>query len=183
MTMSSPPSPDRFDAMNGSRPRTVNLGRGQLVPYPEPTSAAATKFGRANRRTDTKPEQALRRELHRTGLRFRKDHLVRAGGLRTRADIVFGPARVAVFVDGCYWHMCSEHFKQPKRNVAYWEPKLAANVARDRRVDAALAADGWTVLRVWEHEPIALAAARVVEVLDRAGHVAARRARGRLGPS
>lgn len=116
----------------------MNLGRGQVVPYPEPTSAAATKIGKANKRTDTKAEVRLRSALHATGLRFRKDMLIRAGDVRTRPDIVFTRAKVAVFVDGCFWHCCPEHFHMPKTNLAYWGPKLAANVARDARVTKAL---------------------------------------------
>ena len=161
-------------------PRTVNLGGGRLVPYPEPGSASATKVGKANRRSGTKPEEALRRELHRIGLRFRKDHLLRAHGLRTHADIVFGPARLAVFVDGCFWHMCPDHFHMPRSNLAYWEPKLTANVARDNRVDAALSEAGWTVLRLWEHEPLLSAAEVVVSALEDLGHPGAAQARGRL---
>jgi DNA mismatch endonuclease (patch repair protein) len=74
------------------------------------------------------------------------------GAVRVRPDIVFTKARVAVFVDGCFWHLCPLHAQVPKSNVDYWVPKLEANVARDRRVDAALQRDGWHVVRVWEHE-------------------------------
>jgi DNA mismatch endonuclease (patch repair protein) len=130
----------------------VNLGGGQVVPYPEPTSAAATKIGKANKRVDTKAEVRLRSALHAMGLRFRKDLLIRAGDVRTHPDIVFTRAKVAIFVDGCFWHMCPEHCHVPKSNRDYWLPKLQNNVARDARVTAALEADGWTVLRIWEHE-------------------------------
>lgn len=147
--------------------RYVVLGPGQRVPYPEPTSAAATKIGKANKRVGSKCEVALRSALHRMGLRFRKDLLLRVGGLRVHPDIVFTRARVAVFVDGCFWHGCPVHATKPKSNQGYWGPKLAANEARDRRVDAALAAEGWTVVRVWEHEDPAAAAARVREVVAR----------------
>ena len=131
--------------------RVVNLGGGVKVPYPSPSSAAASAKGRANRRADTKPEVALRSALHRRGHRFRKDLLVRAGTVRTKPDIVFTRHHVAVFVDGCFWHCCPEHGTMPKSNSDYWPPKLAANVARDARVDAALEDAGWTVLRIWEH--------------------------------
>jgi DNA mismatch endonuclease, patch repair protein len=87
-------------------------------------------------------------------------------GVRATADIVFGPARVAVFVDGCFWHCCPEHGTQPKRNGLWWSAKLADNVARDRRVDAALAERGWTVLRVWEHEDPEEAAGRIAIALQ-----------------
>jgi DNA mismatch endonuclease, patch repair protein len=115
----------------------------------------------ANRSSDTGPERRLRSELHRLGLRFRKAYVVRAGELRTRPDVVFTRARVAVFLDGCFWHRCPEHGSDPKANGAYWNPKLKANVRRDRLVDRTLAASGWLVIRVWEHEPAAAAAARV----------------------
>ena len=140
------------------------------MPYPEPTSADASAIGRANRRVDTQAERALRSALHRLGLRFRVDQLVRSGTVRTHPDVVFGPLRLAIFVDGCFWHCCPKHFRMPKSNLAYWEPKLAANVERDRRVDDALAAEGWWVLRVWEHEPAGRAAWRVVHALADLGH-------------
>ncbi len=107
---------------------------------------------RSNRHTDTQPEIALRSRLHRRGLRFRKDVLLRIEGVRVRPDIIFSRARVAVFCDGCFWHRCPEHATDPKTNSAYWMPKLAANVRRDREGDLALRSSGWTVVRVWEHE-------------------------------
>jgi DNA mismatch endonuclease, patch repair protein len=116
----------------------------------------------ANKRSDTKPELALRSELHRRGLRFRKDYRLVLGAVKPRPDIVFTRAKVAVFVDGCFWHSCPEHRgKTPKTNAEYWAPKLAANVERDRRYDDALRESGWSVVRVWEHEDIEEAAAIV----------------------
>lgn len=146
--------------------RTVNLGRGLVVPYPEPSDGAATKIGKANRRTDTKPEVILRSAVHRRGLRFRKDHLLRVGGLRVRPDLVFTRWRVAVFLDGCFWHACPDHSTTPKRNVDYWRPKLQGNVDRDRRVDAALEGDEWLVVRVWEHEEVEAAADRIASAVS-----------------
>lgn len=116
----------------------------------------------AIRRTDTKPELALRSALHAQGLRFRKDLRLDVGGVRPRPDIVFTRVRVAVFVDGCFWHCCPEHSKPPSQNTDYWQPKLARNVERDRLHDQALGAAGWTVIRVWEHEPVGEATERVV---------------------
>jgi DNA mismatch endonuclease (patch repair protein) len=107
-----------------------------------------------NRRTDTAPELKLRRALHASGLRYRKDFVVRAGDVRTKADIVFTRRRVAVFVDGCFWHGCPEHGRMPASNRPYWEAKLGRNRERDERITAALAAAGWQVVRIWEHEPI-----------------------------
>jgi DNA mismatch endonuclease (patch repair protein) len=143
--------------------RLVRVASGVDVPYPEPSSEAATKIGKANRRVSTKPELAVRSELHRRGLRFRRDFLVRAGGARARVDVVFTKRRLAVFVDGCFWHTCPDHFHMPKSNLEYWEPKLRANVERDRRIDSAFESDGWEVLRVWEHEGLASAGDRIEE--------------------
>ncbi len=84
-------------------------------------------------------------------------------GIRRTADLVFTRARVAVFVDGCFWHGCPEHFQMPATNRDYWEPKLAANVLRDRETDRLLTKAGWLVVRVWEHE-IAIEAASRIQV-------------------
>jgi DNA mismatch endonuclease Vsr len=115
------------DVSGGSAGRTVNLGGGLIVPYPEPTSPAATKIGKANLRTGTKPEVELRSALHRAGLRFRKDLLIQVAGIRVRPDVVFTRRKVAVFVDGCFWHGCPDHQHLPKSNQDYWIPKLRAN--------------------------------------------------------
>lgn len=117
-------------------------------------------MGKANRGSDTGPERRLRSELHRRGLRFRLQRRVEPD-VRTKVDITFGPARVAVFVDGCFWHMCPEHGTLPKANHDWWLDKLMANVSRDRRVDRELAERGWLVIRVWEHEDPTIAAERI----------------------
>src|SRR5437764_852488 len=119
----------------------------------------------ANRRVDTTPERRLRSQLHRLGLRFRKDLPVALGGRSVRPDVVFTRARVAVFVDGCFWHRCPEHFQMPRANREYWEPKLTRNVERDGEADAALQAAGWVVVRVWEHEAADAAAGRVADIV------------------
>ena len=116
------------------------------------TSTAVSNAMRGNRRTDTKPELRIRSALHRRGLRFRKDFTLVASGLRVRPDVVFTRAKVAVFVDGCYWHRCPKHGTSPSANANYWLTKLDRNVARDRLVDAALIAERWIVVRIWEHE-------------------------------
>lgn len=113
------------------------------------------------RRTDTSPERTIRSELHRRGLRFRKDVRLDLGAIKPRPDLVFTKRRVAVFVDGCFWHCCPDHGKPPRRNTDYWTPKLARNLERDRLHDAALAAADWLVLRVWEHEDPIEAAGRI----------------------
>lgn len=118
-----------------------------------------------NRRTGTEPEVALRSALHAAGLRFRKDYRLDIGDLRVRPDIVFTRAKVAVFVDGCFWHCCPIHGTQPSRNSDYWAPKLARNVERDRAQDAALSAQGWTVIRIWEHELTEDAVGRVSQAV------------------
>jgi DNA mismatch endonuclease, patch repair protein len=134
--------------------------------YPHPSSEGRAANMRAIRRTGTKPELALRSALHRQGYRCRKDYrLDLAEGKRVRPDIAFTARRVAVFVDGCFWHACPEHGSKPANNVWYWEPKLRRNVERDRAADAALAAAGWEVVRVWEHEPLEAAVTAVLAAL------------------
>ena len=113
---------------------------------------------KSNRRRDTKPELAIRSLLHAAGLRYRVDFAPLGG--RRRADIVFTRSRVAVFVDGCFWHGCPLHATYPKRNSEYWLPKLQRNINRDRETDEQLRSSGWIVVRYWEHEP-------PVEVADR----------------
>jgi DNA mismatch endonuclease (patch repair protein) len=135
------------------------------LPYPHPTSKDVSLRMRANPRRDTKPEIAIRSALHARGLRFRKDHPIRLrSGRVVRPDIVFTRRRVALFVDGCFWHCCPDHGNVPKANTAYWQPKLERNVARDAAVSAELAADGWLVLRAWEHE----SPAQVADAVERA---------------
>jgi DNA mismatch endonuclease (patch repair protein) len=125
---------------------------------------------RANRRTDTKPELALRHALHRLGYRYRKDYrLDLDGGRRVRPDIAFTARKVAVFVDGCFWHACPEHGSKPRANEWYWGPKLIKNVERDRVNDAALILAGWTVVRLWEHVPVDEAVGTVVTALTATG--------------
>lgn len=86
-------------------------------------------------------------------------------GVRRRADLVFPRRKVAVFVDGCFWHSCPQHATFPKNNAQWWTDKLAANVVRDRDTDARLAEQGWTVIRIWEHEDPLVAAERVQKAL------------------
>ncbi len=116
------------------------------------------------RRRDTVPEVALRKELHRRGRRFFVDRAP-LPGMRRRADLVFPRRRVAVYVDGCFWHSCPQHATFPKNNAEWWAAKLSANVQRDRDTDARLQAAGWTVVRVWEHEDSVVAATRVEDAL------------------
>jgi DNA mismatch endonuclease (patch repair protein) len=115
------------------------------------------------RRRDTGPELVLRSELWRRGYRFRVDFAIL--GPRRRVDIAFTKAKVAVFVDGCFWHSCPAHGSIPKSNTEWWVKKLAANAERDRRADYELTMAGWSVVRVWEHEPIGVAADRVEKLV------------------
>jgi len=108
---------------------------------------------RANRKRDTGPELRLRSRLHAQGLRFRVNLEVQVPGLKVRPDIVFTKHRVAVFVDGCFWHSCRWHGTRPRANTHYWLPKLKRVAARDRQVKQLLTRAGWAVLRVWEHVP------------------------------
>jgi DNA mismatch endonuclease (patch repair protein) len=120
----------------------------------------------AVRRRDTGPEMALRSALHGRGLRFRVDAPIQ--GRRRRADLVFTRVRIAVYVDGCFWHRCPLHGTLPKSNTDWWVHKLQANVERDRATDRDLTNAGWLVIRVWEHEDVSEAATRVEEAyLDR----------------
>ncbi|MFC9280211.1 very short patch repair endonuclease [Streptomyces collinus] len=115
------------------------------------SSAANRRSMLGNRNRDTSPERALRSLVHAAGLRYR----VAAKplpGMRRTADLVFRPTRVAVFVDGCFWHGCPDHFVPPKTNPDYWREKIGRNVQRDRDTDERLRQAGWLVLRFWEHE-------------------------------
>jgi DNA mismatch endonuclease (patch repair protein) len=114
-----------------------------------------------NKRVDTAPEINLRRALHASGLRFRKDFVVRVADAKAKADIVFTRRRLVVFIDGCFWHGCPAHCRMPTRNRDYWEAKIGRNRERDEHVTAALTAAGWQVVRIWEHEPVEQATARV----------------------
>ncbi|WP_443057913.1 very short patch repair endonuclease [Streptomyces sp. KLMMK] len=122
----------------------------------------------AIRNKDTKPEQLIRRLVHAQGLRYRL-HARPLPDLRRTADLVFRPVKVAVFIDGCYWHGCPEHYLAPRVNAGYWSDKVARNMARDRDTDERLVEAGWLVLRFWEHEPSDLCADKI------AATVAARR--------
>lgn len=115
---------------------------------------------RANRRRDTGPEMRIRRALHQKGLRYFVDRAP-IEGLRRRADLVFSKARIAVFIDGCFWHGCPQHFVAPKTNVDYWRAKIDRNMLRDRETDSRLRAEGWFVIRIWEHEPSAEAVVNI----------------------
>ncbi|MER7764040.1 very short patch repair endonuclease [Streptomyces sp. NPDC097619] len=127
------------------------------------TSQVRARMSRQRSR-DTDIELNLRRSLHAAGFRYRV-HRRPLKGVRREADILFGPARVAVFVDGCFWHGCPEHATWPKNNAAFWREKIEKNRARDEDTDARLAAAGWLAVRIWEHESAEPAAARIAELV------------------
>nr|WP_281004922.1 very short patch repair endonuclease [Nocardia thailandica] len=128
------------------------------------SSPAVRAVMRANRRRDTGPEMALRRELFQRGLRYRVDTRPLAE-LRRTADIVFTADHVAVFVDGCFWHGCPSHHRPAIKNSDFWVRKIDANRDRDRDTSTKLREAGWTVIRVWEHEDPESAAARIEAVV------------------
>lgn len=144
---------------------TVALGDGQAVAYPVPSSSAVSSVMRRNRKHDTRPELAVRRLLYARGRRYRVAPYLRlAAGISVRPDVVFLRQRVVVFIDGCFWHGCPEHGTTPRVNADYWGPKIARNRFRDERNTAALEAEGWFVVRAWEHEP----AEDVIDRVERA---------------
>lgn len=124
------------------------------------SSQAARNTMTSTKGRDTAPELAVRSEVHGRGLRYRVDTRP-LEELRRRADLVFRGARVAVFVDGCFWHGCPEHHQEPETNSDFWQDKIAKNRDRDRDTDRRLRDAGWSVVRIWEHEDPETAADRV----------------------
>ncbi|OLR95282.1 very short patch repair endonuclease [Actinokineospora bangkokensis] len=122
---------------------------------------------RRTKRTGTRPELALRSALHRRGLRFLVDHTPPGTNRRRRVDILLRGPRVAVFVDGCFWHSCPLHGHLPQANRTWWRLKLRGIRLRDQDTDATLTTAGWLVLRVWEHEDPEAAAERIHELARR----------------
>jgi DNA mismatch endonuclease (patch repair protein) len=118
---------------------------------PAASSALTRRVMLANVGRPTAIETLLQRALSRAGMRFLKNAQVDPA-IRCKADVVFRKARVCVFVDGCFWHGCKDHFRVPKTNTAWWREKIADNRQRDKRQSRKLRALGWTVLRVWEHQ-------------------------------
>jgi len=137
-----PRRPDEFDSDDATRARMARIAR-----------------------RDTRPELELRRALHARGRRFFVDRPV-PDLPRCRPDLLFPRLRVAVFVDGCFWHLCDEHAQLPRANATYWRRKLLDNRRRDVATTARLEASGWRVVRVWEHEPLGVAVDAVERALD-----------------
>lgn len=126
---------------------------------PSSPSVSARMSRQASR--DTAPEVAVRKLLHASGYRYRVNERV-PGMSRRTIDIAFTRAKVAVLIDGCFWHGCPTHATQPKANAEWWREKLERNMARDRETTAHLESEGWKVLRFWEHESAEEVAGRIV---------------------
>lgn len=120
------------------------------------------KSMQANKGRDTKPELALRRAVHALGLRYRVSTRP-LPAIRRTADLTFSRAKVAVFLDGCFWHGCPEHHTQSATNAEFWAEKVRRNRERDREIDRLLAEAGWSVIRIWEHEDPQVGAALVAQ--------------------
>lgn len=145
-------------------PASGALGPGDEPTRVRPGQQLSARFS-AQARESTRPEMLLRRELHRRGLRYRVQYRV-PGLSRRRVDIAFTKARLALFVDGCFWHACPEHCVVPTANRDWWLWKFQTNRQRDTDTDAKLRELGWTTLRIWEHEAPVGAADRVATQLD-----------------
>lgn len=130
----------------------------------EASSDGARKRMQANKGRDTKPELALRRAVHALGLRYRVS-IRPLPSVRRTADLVFTRAKVAVFLDGCFWHGCPEHHTTSRTNAAYWADKIERNLARDAETNQMLTSAGWSVIRVWEHEDPETAAKHVAQLV------------------
>ncbi|UNB51498.1 very short patch repair endonuclease [Mycolicibacterium sp. YH-1] len=128
------------------------------------SSPAVRRVMQSNKSRDTKPEKALRSAVHALGLRYRVSAKPLAG-LRRTADMVFPTAKVAVFLDGCFWHGCPQHHTVASANAKFWADKVEGNRTRDRDTDERLAQAGWVSVRVWEHEDPVEAADRVREIV------------------
>jgi DNA mismatch endonuclease (patch repair protein) len=175
---------ERYVCEAGEGTRAANLERawavvreqGLLEPYarrePRLASASASwassdavrRVMQSNTGRDTRPERVLRSLVHGLGMRYRVSTRP-VPGVRRTADLVFPAARVAVFVDGCFWHGCGEHYRRSTKNQAFWDEKIDSNRRRDRDTDQRLNAAGWEVVRVWEHEVGPEAALRVRDVV------------------
>lgn len=132
---------------------------------PAASSTSVSARMSKQRRRDTGAELLVRHLLHARGVRYRVDVRLEKD-FRCKADMAWKTLRLAVFIDGCFWHGCPEHATKPRANEEWWRRKLEGNVARDRRIDAELAARGWSVMRFWEHEEPAVVADAICEKLD-----------------
>jgi DNA mismatch endonuclease (patch repair protein) len=138
---------------------------GKLI-FPRPSSDAALSRMKAAKPRDTAPEMALRSEIHRRGFRYRVDTKP-LKELNRRADIVFRPTKVAVFVDGCFWHGCPIHGTMAKANTEFWQAKIQQNRERDKDTNQKLKEAGWKVIRIWEHENPKIAADMICNIIEK----------------
>jgi DNA mismatch endonuclease (patch repair protein) len=130
-----------------------------------PSSHDASRRMARVRQQGTRAEITLRRALHAKGLRYRL-HFPLLTKPRLVADIVFPSAKIAVFVDGCFWHGCPEHASWPKSNAEFWCEKIETNRTRDANTDQLLTVLGWEPVRIWEHEDATEAAKRIAELVN-----------------
>ncbi len=150
--------------MSTRRPK--DLQATSPIPEPPVDPAVSRRFA-ATRGKDTQPELAIRRRLHRDGFRFRV-HAAPVQGLRRSGDIVFPRRRVVVLIDGCFFHGCPQHYISPKTRTTFWEEKISLNRRRDAETTRLFEADGWTVLRFWEHEDVDQVVGEIKRVVDSA---------------
>jgi len=156
-------------SLGDGRPRrTARTAHGSTASVSFASTPSIRRKMQAQQSRDTAPELALRRAVHALGLRYRVDRAP-IKGLRRRADLVFAPTKLAVFVDGCFWHCCPDHGNWPRVNGAWWRAKLERNVARDKSTDERLREAGWTVVRIWEHEDPGTAAHRISVIVSQLG--------------
>ena len=147
------------DATEAGRP-VIATAKGKDESWA--SSEGVRRSMRANKGRDTKPELRIRSAVHALGMRYHVNARP-LPQLRRTADLLFTKARIAVFVDGCFWHGCPEHHSVSKTNADYWAEKVRTNRLRDAATDQALREAGWSVVRIWEHEPVESAANRIFE--------------------
>lgn len=146
----------------------MNCGAGAIsMPRIQPSSPEASRRMAKVRQKGTGAEVELRRELYRSGLRYRVSFEVLKKPRRV-ADVAFPGLKIAVFVDGCFWHGCPEHATWPKQNAEFWRNKIETNRLRDADTDGRLEAIGWKVVRVWEHESPVTAAETISKLVAEA---------------
>lgn len=144
--------------------------RSSAAPVMNPSSPDVSRRMSQVRSSGTDAELQIRREIFRRGLRYRVDRRA-CRDVNSRADLVFGPVKVAVYIDGCFWHSCPKHSTIPKANRDWWVRKLDRNKERDQQTDRALSRHGWKVIRIWEHEDPIAAANRIEKVVkERRAH-------------